>query len=162
MFYSTGGHTPRILGFLRGPTAIHFSYRAMLVAIVWQICFCLFLWANAQTSRDMLQCACVKQSAKGGISPFWGSANIPEKVSRDMRYRSDSSRVAKRVVFQKSGFGGCSPGTKTGTRAHSDVPLERNPERGYVHMFPRNENRNEGTFAKTTPNYETALLSPSE
>ena len=26
----------------------------------------------------------------------------------------------------------------------------RKPERGYVRMFPRNENRNEGTFAKTT------------
>ena len=29
----------------------------------------------------------------------------------------------------------------------ADVPLERKPERGYVRMFPRNENRNEGTFA---------------
>ena len=28
-------------------------------------------------------------------------------------------------------------------------------------MFPRNENRNEGTFAKP-PFYETALLSPSD
>ena len=38
------------------------------------------------------------------------------------------SRVDKRVVFQKGGFGGCSPGTKTGTRVHSDVPPERRPE----------------------------------
>ena len=53
------------------------------------------------------------------------------------------------------------PGMKTGTRVHSDVPPEREPERGYVHMFPRNENRNEGTFAKP-PFYETVLLSPSE
>ena len=45
---------------------------------------------------------------------------------------------------------GCSPGTKTGTRVHSDVPPERKPERGHVRMFPWNENRNEGTFAKTT------------
>ena len=44
--------------------------------------------------------------------------------------------VRRRVVSKKGGFGGCSPGTKTGTRVHSDVP----PERGY----------NEGTFAKTT------------
>ena len=52
------------------------------------------------------------------------------------------------MVFQKGGFGGCSPGTKTGTRVHSDVPPERKPEeRGYVRMFPQNENRNEGTFA---------------
>ena len=34
--------------------------------------------------------------------------------------------------FQKGGFGGCSPGTKTGTRVRSDVPPERKPERGYV------------------------------
>ena len=32
----------------------------------------------------------------------------------------------------------------------ADVPPERKPERGYVRMFPRNEIRNEGTFAKTT------------
>ena len=38
---------------------------------------------------------------------------------------------------------------------------ERKSERGYVRMFPRNENRNEGTFANTTL-YETALLSSSE
>ena len=56
------------------------------------------------------------------------------------------SGVAKRVVFQKGGFGGCSPGTKTGTRAHSDVPPEGKPEQGYVRMFPRNENQNEGTL----------------
>ena len=55
--------------------------------------------------------------------------------------------LRKRVVFQKGGFGGCSPGTKTGTRVHSGVPPERKPETGYVRMFPRNENRNEGTFA---------------
>ena len=61
--------------------------------------------------------------------------------------------------FPKGGFGGCSPGTK--------------PERGYIRMFPQNENRNQGTFAcspgtKTgtrarspkPPFYETALLSP--
>ena len=59
-------------------------------------------------------------------------------------------RGSHRVVFQKGGVGGCSPGTKTGTRVHSHVPPERKPERGYVRMFPRIENRNEGIFAKTT------------
>ena len=57
----------------------------------------------------------------------------------------------------------------------ADVPPERKPERGYIRMFPRNENRtegtcawdpqnenwNEGTFTKTTL-CETALLSPGE
>ena len=40
--------------------------------------------------------------------------------------------VAKTVVFEKGGSGRCSPGTKTGMRVHSHVPLERKPERGYV------------------------------
>ena len=79
--------------------------------------------------------------------------------------------------FQKGGFGGCSPGTKTGTRVRSPKPpfyetalLSFNdpfwglyakgwfPKGWFRRMFPRNENRNEGTFAKTTL-LETALLS---
>ena len=61
------------------------------------------------------------------------------------------SGVLKRVVFKKGGFGGCSPRTKTGTRVRSDVPPERKPEGGDIRMFPRNENQNEGTFAKNDP-----------
>ena len=60
----------------------------------------LFCGASSQLSRDMFQngashrCACVKVSTKGGgIAPFWGSANLAKKVSRDTGYRSDS--VAK-------------------------------------------------------------------
>ena len=78
------------------------------------------------------------------------------------------SGVRKRVVFQKGGFGGCSPGTKTGTRARSPKPPFWKPpfylpvtlfggfqkggfQKGWFRrMFPRNENQNEGTFAKTT------------
>ena len=74
----------------------YFSYRAIPVAIVSQNVFVLvFLWGIAQLSRDTLQngvshrCACVKLSTKGGIAPFWGSANLLEKVSRDVGYRSD-------------------------------------------------------------------------
>ena len=62
--------------------------------------------------------------------------------------------------FQKGGFGGCSPGTKTRTRVRSDVPSDRKTGTR-VRMFPRNENRNEGTFAKP-PFDETALLSPGD
>ena len=57
----------------------YFSYRAILVAILSQNSFVFVLWGIAQISRDMLQngvshrCACVKQSAKGGLSHlFWG------------------------------------------------------------------------------------------
>ena len=42
------------------------------------------------------RCTCVKLSTKGGgIAPFWGSANLPEKVSRDMGYRSNSIAVSR-------------------------------------------------------------------
>ena len=69
--------------------------------------------------------------------------------------------------FQKGGFGGCSPGTKTGTRVHSPKPPFWKPpfylpitlfgvdkrvvsKRVVSADAPRNESRNEGTFAKTT------------
>ena len=43
-----------------------------------------------------IACASVKLSTKGGgIAPFWGSANLHEKVSRDMGYRSDSIAVSR-------------------------------------------------------------------
>ena len=41
------------------------------------------------------RCACVKLSTKGGIAPLWGSAKFPEKVSRDMGYRSDSIAISR-------------------------------------------------------------------
>ena len=58
------------------------------------------------------------------------------------------SGVHKKVVFQKGGFWRMFPGN------------EIKPERGYVRMF-RNENRNEGTFAKTSL-LRNPLLSPGE
>ena len=55
----------------------------------------------------------------------------------------------------------------------ADVPPERKQERGYIRMFPRNEKRNEGTFACSSgtktgtrarspkpPFYETDLYLP--
>ena len=41
------------------------------------------------------RCACVKLSTKGGVAPFWGSANLPERVSRDMGHRSDSIAISR-------------------------------------------------------------------
>ena len=55
-------------------------------------------------------------------------------------FRKDFSGVPKRVVFKKGGFGGSSPGAKTGTRVHSAVPPKRKPERGYIrqnHAFTK-------------------------
>ena len=76
----------------------------------------------AQLSRDTLQngvshrCACVKLISKGGIAPFWESANLPQKVSRNMGYRSDSIAISRDTgplssVAPKAltGFSGKSP-----------------------------------------------------
>ena len=70
---------------------------------------------------------------------------------------SGGSGVDRTVVFQKGGFGGCSPRTKTRTRVYSELPPERKPERGYMHML------NEGTFAKTTllRNFRCCFAPPS-
>ena len=54
-----------------------------------------------------------------------------------------------------------SPATKTGTRVYSDVPPERKPERGYVHVFPGMKTGMRAHSPKP-PFYETALLSPSD
>ena len=35
-------------------------------------------------------CLCETKYHGGRIAPFWGSATLPEKVARDMGYRSDS------------------------------------------------------------------------
>ena len=40
-------------------------------------------------------CLCETKYQRGGIAPFRGSANIPEKVSRDMGYRSDSIAISR-------------------------------------------------------------------
>ena len=79
------------------------------------------------------------------------------------------------TVGARSFFGGWQKGGFPKRVVLPDVPPERKPERGYIRMFPRNENRNESTFAcspgtktgtraqaPTPPFYETALLSPSE
>ena len=93
-----------------------------------------------------------------------GGAYIPIQALCLLVYKDDwltSIGGTQKGGFPKGGFGRCSPGTKTRTRVLVDVLPERTPERGYVRLFSWNENRNEGTFAKTTL-YETALLSPGE
>ena len=80
----------------------YFSYRAILAAIVSQNSFVLVFagyrtiiaryvakWGIAQ------MCLCETKYQGGCIAPFWGSANLPEKVSRDMGYRSDSIAVSR-------------------------------------------------------------------
>ena len=81
----------------------YFSYRAILVAIVSQNYFVLVfmgyrtIMARYVAKRGIAQmCLCkTKFQGGGGIAPFWGSPNLPEKLSRDMGYRSDSIAVSR-------------------------------------------------------------------
>ena len=40
-------------------------------------------------------CLCETKCQEGGIAPFWGATHLPEKVSRDMGYRSDSIAISR-------------------------------------------------------------------
>ena len=51
------------------------------------------LWIPLLVLPEM--CLCETKYQGGGIAPSWGSANLPEKVSRDMGYRSDSIAVSR-------------------------------------------------------------------
>ena len=85
------------MGHLRGPVAILFISRDTCsdsIAKIFCACFCggyrtiiaryVAKWGIAQ------MCLCETKYQAGGLAPFWGSARLPEKVSRDMGYRSDS------------------------------------------------------------------------
>ena len=89
------------------------------------------------------------------------------------------SGVRKRVVFQKGGFGGCSPGTKTGTRVRSPKPPFWKPplylpmtlfgvdkrvvsKRGGFGGCSPGTKTGTRVHSPKPPFYETALLSPSE
>ena len=45
--------------------------------------------------REPHTCACVKQSREGRIAPFWGAADLPDKVSGDIGCRSDSIAILR-------------------------------------------------------------------
>ena len=48
-------------------------------------------WGIAQ------MCLCETKYQGGGIAPYWGSADVPEKVSRDMLYRSDTIAISREM-----------------------------------------------------------------
>ena len=86
---------------LRGPAAILFILRDACsdsIAKLFRACF----YGVSHNYRAI----CCKMGyrtdvpmwnevPRGGIAPFWGNANLPEKVSRDMGYRSDSIAVSR-------------------------------------------------------------------
>ena len=64
--------------------------------------------------------------------------------------------------FPKGWFWRMFPGTKTGTRVHSDVPPERKPERGRTFAFSPRTKTGKRAYSPKPPFYETPLLSPGE
>ena len=80
----------------------YFSYRAIAVAIVSQNSFVLVFMgyctiiARYVAKWGIAQMCLCGTKYQGGVSHHFGeSANLPEKVSRDMGYRSDSIAVSR-------------------------------------------------------------------
>ena len=80
----------------------YFSYGAMLVATIPQNSFVLVLFLLESRNYRAICCKmgiaqmCLYKTTNsgGGIAPFWGSANRPDKVSRDMGHHSDSIAIS--------------------------------------------------------------------
>ena len=128
-------------------------------SLVWMV---YFFWTfHALPLRLVAPIAVTPQSFSERMHcASWGPAVLP--ISQELHVSPDNYRGLPKGWFSKR-------------VVVAYVPLERKPERGYVRMFPWNENWNEGTFAcspgtktRTTvhspepPFYETALLSPSD
>ena len=110
-----------------------------------------FLTRNYPRPNCLLKCLqnCLSPTREGifplsKFPPRWGQLrdNWETKIaSRQFLPRDIKVSLLahwERVVFQKGGFGGSSPGTKTGTRVHSDVPPERKPEQKvHSHVPPK-------------------------
>ena len=85
---------------LRGPVAILFHIAGILAAIVSQNSFGACGVSHnyryvANWGIRALMCPCETKCQGGGIAPFWRSANLPAKVSRNVGYRSDSIAVSR-------------------------------------------------------------------
>ena len=135
------------------------SVLSLQCAWVWE-----FWWGIAQLSCDMLRKGISHRYVHRNDATWGEWVSVMQLVggllSPLRRYRA----ICRGGVFTKGRF------AKKVVLA--DVPPERKPEQGYVRMFPRDESRNEGTFAcspgtKTgtrahspkPPFYETTLLS---
>ena len=86
---------------LRGPAAILFISRNTCsdsIAKLFRACFCV-VSHNYRAIRCKMgyrtDVPVRNHVPRGGIAPFWGSANLPKKVSRDMGYRNDSIAISR-------------------------------------------------------------------
>ena len=112
-----------------------------------------FVWTNGPESSS-------KVSPYTGIGPWMAFPSLSVKILvRMVRLlqrrvlKAFLSGVDKRVLLQKGWCWQMFPRNENrneGTFGCNHGSPERKPERGYVRMFSRNENRNEGTFAKAT------------
>ena len=66
-----------------------FSCLAKLLAAASQTFSCLVQWGIAQ------MCLCEAQCQEGSLAPFWGSAYLPGKLSRDIGYRSNNIAISR-------------------------------------------------------------------
>ena len=86
---------------LRGPAAILFISRDSSDSIAKCFRACFYGASHNLIARYVAKwgiaqmCLCETKYQGEGIAPFWGSANLPEKVSRDTGYRSDSIAVSR-------------------------------------------------------------------
>ena len=84
----------------------YFSYRAILVAIVPQNSFVFAFMGVSHNYRAICSKMGYRTDARvwnsvlrGAIAPFWGSADLPQKVSRDAEYRSNSIAISLAKTF---------------------------------------------------------------
>ena len=76
-------------------------------------------------------------STKNSVSSLWHTNNRPTGTHSKNSLSSVFETVLPETVV----------GLFSKRVVLADVPPERQPERGYIRIFPWNENRNQGTFA---------------
>ena len=80
-------------------------------------------------------CLCETKYQGGGYVPFWGSANLPEKVSRDMGYRSDSIAVSRDMGPLRPMFEAQNGQIKTSWSYSGVAPANQTKERSVHEVF---------------------------
>ena len=85
---------------LRGPAAMHFISRDTCSDSIAKLFGACFVGYRTSMERYVAKwgiaemCLCESKYQGGGTAPICGRANFPEKVSRDMGYRSDSTALS--------------------------------------------------------------------
>ena len=89
------------VGKLRGPVAILFISRVTCSNSIAKLLRACFMGYRTIIARYVARwgiaqmCLCETKYQGGGIAPLWVSASLPEKVLRDIGYRSDSIAVSR-------------------------------------------------------------------